>query len=354
MKHFSVGVTLTFGLMTAGIPFVSANGDPPPNQPKLLSPNEDNLVVMALPTGQTGMWSERVFPNDAGNHTALCLEHLTLQRVFPEAAPAVGEGVFCLWDITMIGVNEWLVPTVSLSGCLGGGNERQLLEFQNCHILAEGESTYTGGTTQNGTLRHHVFSCPGTNQALTPLGEILTSGFSPDQPVVGGSALYPVDAIFNDSGGGCACDPVVCDPCCASCPDEWRSEYQKLSQAGHVGAVELLLEHDANVNAYGPVGTALMYAAANGRVEVIRLLLEHPEIDVNRQKNGETAPDVAKGREAKKLIAHAGGRKGNSHWAYTEDSHSAARGPATPRCGRKSSGGVLTGRDPAVLPGCGE
>jgi ankyrin repeat protein len=74
-----------------------------------------------------------------------------------------------------------------------------------------------------------------------------------------------------------------------------------------------LLEHGANVNAYGPLGTALMYAAANGRVEVIRLLLEHPEIDVNRQKNGETAPDVAKGREAKKLIAHAGGRKGNSH-----------------------------------------
>ncbi len=218
MKHFSIVVTLMFGLLTVGIPTVSANGDPPPNQPKLLSPNEDNLVVVALPTEQTGMWTERVFPNNAGNHTALCLEGLTLQRVFPEAAPAVGEGVFCLWDLTMIGVNEWLVPTVSLSGCLQGGKERQLVEYQNCHILAGGESTATGTSPLNGALRRHVFSCPGTNQALPALGEMLTSGFSPGEPSSGTIGYWRNNSL-DSPPLPCLCDPVACDPCCASCPD---------------------------------------------------------------------------------------------------------------------------------------
>jgi ankyrin repeat protein len=54
----------------------------------------------------------------------------------------------------------------------------------------------------------------------------------------------------------------------------------------------------------------LSYAAANDRLEVVKLLLAHPGIDVNMKNEvGRTPLDSAKGK-AKRLIAAAGGKTG--------------------------------------------
>ena len=56
---------------------------------------------------------------------------------------------------------------------------------------------------------------------------------------------------------------------------------------GHVEVVRLLLESGADINTqedYGNGATALMEAAGNGHVEVVRLLLENGA-DTNTQNN---------------------------------------------------------------------
>ncbi|NLW56358.1 MAG: ankyrin repeat domain-containing protein [Firmicutes bacterium] len=75
-----------------------------------------------------------------------------------------------------------------------------------------------------------------------------------------------------------------------------RSVLMLACEKGNAPMVALLLDHGASLNAWDEEGwTPLMYAAKNGRVEVIKLMLErNPKLNLNRTNNKkETALDIA-------------------------------------------------------------
>jgi hypothetical protein len=212
-----IGISMT--LILGGK--VEAEGEGPPNHPKLVNPNEHSVFYTGLPPGQPRVWKERVFPNETGNTTALCLEGLPLQQIFPAAGPSVAVGVFCFGDLTIVGSHEFTAKGF-FSGPLQGQG-RQLLEFPQCRILVAGQSTpIPGVATLASTLQQHVFTC------LNDMGTSLKGDFLALSIEEGASAveclLWDIAAGQGGEGGAplppCDCDPVVCTPCCATCPDE--------------------------------------------------------------------------------------------------------------------------------------
>jgi hypothetical protein len=184
----------------------------------LLSADEDRVILGGLPPGESRVWKERVFSHGDGVTTALCAEDLTLQPIFPAAAPARGAGVLCLADLTVLGPQE-LTATVYLSGRLIGSS-RQVVVQPDCRIFVEEESTPVPGTEgDGGPLYRHVLACGTKGVARGALGQFFTADVAADE------AFFVVDRFAFGlergfgQGGGCGCDPVECDPCCATCPD---------------------------------------------------------------------------------------------------------------------------------------
>lgn len=228
-----IGAMALLVLGTALVSFAvgpaAANGQDPPNHPKLVDPNEHSVFYTGLPPGQSRVWKERVFPNGMGNTTALCLENLPIQPIFPAAGPTRGGGVFCFGDLTIVGAHE-LTAKGFYSGQLRG-QARQLLEFPNCRILVAGASTPIPGvatltSSLTSTLRQHVFTCSDEN-GTSLKGDFLAPGIEEGADSVE-CLLWDIASgqIYENSGstGGvglsCNCDPVVCTPCCATCPEE--------------------------------------------------------------------------------------------------------------------------------------
>jgi len=189
-----------------------------PNHPPLLSADEDRVFVGGLPPGESRVWQERVFSHGAGITTALCAEDLTLQSIFPAAAPARGAGVLCLADLTVLGPQE-LTATVYLSGRLIGSS-RQLVVQPDCRIFVEEGSTPVPGTENDGgPLYRHVLACGSNGMARAAFGQFFTADLAAGEAFfVADSFAFGVEREMG-GGGGCGCDPVECDPCCASCPD---------------------------------------------------------------------------------------------------------------------------------------
>lgn len=216
-------LSLTFLAVEA----ISAKGKGRQVYPPLFKPNQSHLAVWGLAPKDTRVWKERVFPNGQGNVTALCIENLVTQRIFPAAGPARGDGVFCLGDLQQVGVNEYKA-TAYRSGCLGRGSSRKLFETPNCRILVS-EGIQEPGTSSLLTSRRHVITCPSVNGGLTPFGTLLTSTLAEGEMVgstSGADGEYWFDELTpGDYGGGaggtppCGCRPDICDPCCATCPD---------------------------------------------------------------------------------------------------------------------------------------
>lgn len=68
------------------------------------------------------------------------------------------------------------------------------------------------------------------------------------------------------------------------------------SARGHHATVRVLIEANANVNyREGDGNTPLMSAAQNGHIEVIQELLQAPNIDINADRQGNTALSLAWG-----------------------------------------------------------
>ena len=88
---------------------------------------------------------------------------------------------------------------------------------------------------------------------------------------------------------------------------------------GHAAIVHAFLEKGASPNSRDPRGgSALHWAAANGRTEIVRLLLAHgAEINIE-DADGETPLDVARQKGAQDTIAvleRAGGKPGSGRKA---------------------------------------
>ena len=190
-----------------------------PNRPPLLSPDEDRVFVGGLPPGERRVLKERIFSDGEVITSALCAENLMLQPIFPAGAPARGQGVWCLADLTVRGPQE-LTATVYLSGQLIG-RSRQLVVHPDCRIFVEDGSMSVPGMDFNEygeTLQWHVLSCRSDRMARAAFGHFLSANLAPGDAYVAGSFAFGVEREFRD-GGACGCDPVECDPCCATCPD---------------------------------------------------------------------------------------------------------------------------------------
>lgn len=161
---------------------VVAGGDNLPNQPKLVHPNTNKLFAMGLPPGQTGKWVQREFPNNNGNYLALCLDYLSTQPIFPAAGPAVADGMFCLADIKITGLQQYS-SLAFISSSLAGRKSTQLVLFPNCTVLVENGTIVPGVTTLNGTSQFHVISCPGDEGPPPLLGQFITTELSPGATV---------------------------------------------------------------------------------------------------------------------------------------------------------------------------
>ncbi len=156
----------------------------PPNHPKFLNPDVDRVLVMGLPADHTRVWEERTFPNDDGNQLALCVDHLTSQRIFPAAGPAVGDGMFCLADLTITGVHQFSAKVILASRLVDSTSERSVV-FPNCSVLVERENDSSGVTTLNRLSRQHVVTCSSDNGGRSRLiGSFTTdsNGIGDGQP----------------------------------------------------------------------------------------------------------------------------------------------------------------------------
>jgi hypothetical protein len=216
----SVAVAM-LGLVLCVVPPPGAEADDMalPTHPPLLSPDKDRVIVGGLPPGESRVWKERVFSDGYGTTTtALCAEDLTLQPIFPAAAPARGEGVLCLGDIEVVSPQE-RTATVYLSGRLLGSS-RQLVAHPDCRIFVEdGSVPVPGMANDDGPLYRHVLACGSHGTARAAFGQIFTADLAEgDAFFVADSFAFGVEREMGD-GGQCGCDPVECDPCCATCPD---------------------------------------------------------------------------------------------------------------------------------------
>ena len=76
-----------------------------------------------------------------------------------------------------------------------------------------------------------------------------------------------------------------------------RTPLMFAAAGGLSDTVKLLLDNGADVNARTEVGgTALIYAAAMGQLECVKLLIEHGADKTIRNDNGYTANSVARER----------------------------------------------------------
>jgi len=185
-----------------------------PNHPPLLSPDEDRVFVGGLPPGERRVLKERIFSDGEVITSALCAEDLTLQPIFPAGAPARGQGVMCLADLTVRGPQEFSA-TVYLSGQLIGGS-RQLAVYPDCRMFVEDGSILVPGMDDDReTLRRHVLSCRSDGMARAAFGHFLSADLAPGGAI---GTMLVMERSFGD-GDACGCNPVECDPCCATCPD---------------------------------------------------------------------------------------------------------------------------------------
>lgn len=223
MNHSISAVIAMFGLVLCAVPpsGAEADGMALPNHPSLLSPDEDRVIVGGLPDGESRVWKERVFSDGDGATTALCVENLILQPIFPAAAPARGEGVLCLANVTVVGLQE-RTATVYLSGWLAESS-RGLVVQPDCHIfVGDGSVPASVIDSDNDPSREHVFTCDSGDQVPAVSGRFLTPRLEEGTSVeFSEPGVYLMLAPLPGGPGPCSggCDPVECDPCCASCPD---------------------------------------------------------------------------------------------------------------------------------------
>jgi len=223
MNHSISAVIAMLGLVLCAVHPSGAEADDAalPNHPPLLSPAKVRVIVGGLPPGESRVWKERVFSDGDGTTKALCAEDLTLQPIFPAAAPARGEGVLCLADVTVVGPQE-RTATAYLSGRLRGIS-RQVVARPDCRIFVEEGSTPLPAVNDDGDpLYLHVYTCRSDGMRGTLFGRFLTTGLEEGGIYASfdGDGIDDVGLFVPDDTGVCdECDPVECDPCCASCPD---------------------------------------------------------------------------------------------------------------------------------------
>lgn len=137
-------------------------------QPTVLDPKVDRLLVMGLPLDRKRVWKERTFTNDNGNRLALCVDHLTSQRIFPAAGRAIADGLFCLADLTITGVHQFSA-TVFVASRLLDTRSKPMVIVPNCTILRENGQDNSEGNTQDSRARQHVVLCPMDNEGRSGL-----------------------------------------------------------------------------------------------------------------------------------------------------------------------------------------
>jgi len=89
------------------------------------------------------------------------------------------------------------------------------------------------------------------------------------------------------------------------------AEFLEAARKGDAEQVADLLSKDVDVEAKDENGsTALILATWDGHLEVVKVLLEHPGIDVNQVSEEQlTARDHARGRRTRELLEQAGAKK---------------------------------------------
>jgi hypothetical protein len=215
-RSISAAIAMLGLVLCAVQPFVAEADDIAlPNHPPLLSPDEDQVFVGGLPPGESRVWKKRVFLHGGSITTALCAEGLILQRIFPAAGPARGEGVLCLGDIEeVVEPYEYRVTTF-IAGGLSGAT-RSFIEVPNCRLVAVDQCLSVTG--DDNEPRTHIVTCQAEDGTVALLGQFLTSVF--DEGGVLAAVAIPNFIEYKDKSVGCdTCDPVDCDLCCATCPD---------------------------------------------------------------------------------------------------------------------------------------
>ena len=87
----------------------------------------------------------------------------------------------------------------------------------------------------------------------------------------------------------------------AKCDNGWTPLHWS-AQNGHEDVVELLIDHKALIDEVDLNGnTPLYYASLHGYLEVVKLLVQHSDPTI-KNKDGETALDIAGSEEIEKLI----------------------------------------------------
>ena len=198
MRAFLAALLVMFGLVSFSAAPLSANGENLPNDPKLFDPNEDRILAAGLLPGQTREWKERVFLNDDGNTTALCVEDLTLQQIFPEAGPAVGGGAFCFGEIMIVGANEY-AATVFHSEYFpvsDGAIKIPAKKIVNCTLLVKEGTLIPGVATLTEPPRLHVVTCPSDDGTSPLIGSFFTTIISPGTPTSLAAIKIPAKKVF--------------------------------------------------------------------------------------------------------------------------------------------------------------
>jgi len=220
MIHSISVVIAMLGLALCALQPSSAEADDValPNHPPLLSPDEDRVIVGGLPPGESRVWKERVFSVGERITTAICVEGVTLQPIYPAGAPARGDGVLCLADITEVGPQE-RTATVYLSGRLAESSRRLVVQ-PDCHIfVGDGDMSVAEIDHEDESPHEHVLTCASGDTLPAVLGRFLSPGLGEGTPVEFTEPGVYLMLRPLTPGGGCGCDPVECDPCCATCPD---------------------------------------------------------------------------------------------------------------------------------------
>ena len=130
-----------------------------PKEQWLFNPNVDRMVAIGLHEGDTRMWMnvDDIPDGKGGVITALCLEDLISQPIFPAAAPARGGGMFCLADIVPVFFPLQFTATAYVSGGrnpqTGEAIKIPAKKINDCAIFVE----YAQTTTAIPLL--HTISC---------------------------------------------------------------------------------------------------------------------------------------------------------------------------------------------------
>ena len=162
---------------------------------KLLNPKKDRRFLIGQPPKQDRIWQERVISYDHGSTTAVCLDRLLSQRMFPVTGPTVTGTIFCVGDRTPVGSQE-STATVFLSSKPKKHQFRHFVVFKECQIfVSDGTPSAPEVTTVTGSFPLHVITCPSSEGRTIPglIGQFNTteirSGQVAEGLIISGSTL---------------------------------------------------------------------------------------------------------------------------------------------------------------------